>query len=68
MEMAREMSAKSPLALSYVKEAIYSSMDLSLDQGLDKELDLYLLLHSTSDRMEGITAFREKRRPDFKGV
>jgi enoyl-CoA hydratase len=65
--MAQEMAAKSPLALSYVKEALYSSRDLTLDQGLRTELDLYLLLFTTLDRTEGITAFREKRKPEFRG-
>jgi 1,4-dihydroxy-2-naphthoyl-CoA synthase len=32
------------------------------------ELDLYLLLFSTSDRVEGITAFKEKRSPRFEGA
>jgi enoyl-CoA hydratase len=67
-EAAGEMAEKSPLSLSYAKEALYSGLDLTLDQGLDKELDLYLLLYSTSDRTEGITAFRDKRKPDFKGI
>jgi enoyl-CoA hydratase len=68
MEMAAEMAGKSPLSLSYVKEAIYSGQDLTLDQGLKMEQDLYLLLFSTSDRTEGISAFKEKRKPDFKGI
>jgi enoyl-CoA hydratase/carnithine racemase len=67
MDMAQEMAEKSPLSLSYVKEALYSGSDLTLDQGLRMELDLYLLLFTTSDRTEGITAFRERRKPDFKG-
>jgi len=67
LEMAREMGAKSPLSLSYVKEALYSGRDLALDQGLRMELDLYLLLFTTFDRTEGITAFREKRKPEFRG-
>ena len=67
MELAQEMAGKSPLACSYAKEALYRGSDLSLDQGLTTELDLYLLLFSTSDRTEGITAFKEKRKPDFKG-
>jgi enoyl-CoA hydratase/carnithine racemase len=68
MELAHDMSAKSPLSLSYAKEALYSGRDLTLDQGLRMELDLYLLLFTTSDRTEGITAFKEKRKPKFEGI
>jgi enoyl-CoA hydratase len=67
MELASDMASKSPPALSYVKEAIYSGMDLTLDQGLRTELDLYLLLFTTRDRTEGVRAFVEKRKPDFEG-
>ncbi len=68
MDLAKDMAEKSPLSLSYAKEAVYSGRDLTLDQGLKMELDLYLHLFSTSDRTEGITAFREKRKPTFEGV
>jgi enoyl-CoA hydratase/carnithine racemase len=66
--MAEEMASKSPLSLAYVKEALHKGMDLTLDQGMRMELDLYLLLFSTSDRVEGITAFKEKRSPRFEGA
>jgi enoyl-CoA hydratase/carnithine racemase len=65
--LVEEMASKSPLALSFVKEALYKGQDMGLDQGLRMELDLYLLLFTTDDRIEGITAFKEKRVPQFKG-
>jgi len=67
MEMAQEMASKSPIALRYAKEAINAGMDLTLDQGLHLEADLYMLLHTSRDRSEGIRAFQEKRKPEFEG-
>lgn len=67
MDLAAEIADKSPLSLAFAKEAVYGGRDLTLDQGLRMELDLYLLLFSTSDRVEGIRAFREKRKPEFLG-
>jgi len=67
LDMAQEMASKGPIALRYAKEAIYKGMDLTLEQGLRLEADLYFLLHTTRDRTEGIRAFQEKRHPQFKG-
>jgi enoyl-CoA hydratase len=65
--MAQSMAAQSLLALSSAKEAINKGMELTLEQGLRLEADLYFLLHTTEDRTEGIKAFLEKRPPKFKG-
>jgi len=67
MKMAQEMASRGPIALRYIKEAIYKGMDMTLEQGLRLEADLYFLLHTTKDRTEGISAFREKRTPHFEG-
>lgn len=67
MELANTVAAKAPLAVRYAKEAICKGLDLTLEQGLRLETDLYCLLHSTEDRTEGIRAFLEKRPPQFKG-
>lgn len=67
MKMAQEMASKGPIALRYTKEAIYKGMDMTLEQGLRLEADLYLLIHTSKDRTEGIQAFREKRTPKFEG-
>jgi enoyl-CoA hydratase/carnithine racemase len=67
LTLAREMSSRSPLSLSYVKEALGNGLDMTLEQGLRMEFDLYLLLFGTNDRKEGLTAFLEKRTPQFRG-
>ncbi|MFC2010241.1 enoyl-CoA hydratase/isomerase family protein [Chloroflexota bacterium] len=65
--LAQNMAEKAPISLRFVKEAVNKGMDLTMEQGLRLEADLYLLLQTTADRTEGIKAFLEKRKPDFKG-
>ncbi len=58
---------KGPIALRLGKEAVAKGLDLTLEQGLRLEQDLYVLLQTTADRREGVRAFRERRRPRFRG-
>ncbi len=67
MAIAGEMVAKGPIALKYAKEAVNKGMELTLEQGMRLEADLYMLIHTSQDRTEGIRAFQEKRRPKFEG-
>jgi enoyl-CoA hydratase/carnithine racemase len=67
MGVAREMASKGPIALRYAKESVNKGMDMTLEQGLRLEADLYFLLHTTRDRTEGIKAFQEKRKAKFEG-
>jgi enoyl-CoA hydratase/carnithine racemase len=66
-KLAVTVAAKGPVALRYLKEAITKGMDMTLEQGLRLEADLYFLLHTTSDRTEGIKSYLEKRTPKYEG-
>ncbi len=65
--LAQNISTKAPISLRYVKEAVNKGLDMTLEQGLRLEGDLYFLLHTTTDRTEGIRAFLEKRKTQFEG-
>lgn len=65
--LAKTMAAKGPVALRYIKEAVNKGLDITLEQGLRLEADLYFLLQTTADRTEGIKAFLEKKPPRFTG-
>lgn len=67
MKTAQKMAAKGPIALKYTKEVVHKGMDLTMDQALGLEADLYFLLHTSKDRTEGIKAFQEKRKARFNG-
>ena len=67
IEIATAMTSRAPISLRYAKEAVRKGLDLTLEQGLHLEADLYHLLQTTEDRVEGIKAFQERRMPQFKG-
>ena len=66
-EVADRIAPQGRIALMYAKEAVNKGSDLTLEQGLRLEADLYFLIQTTKDRMEGIRSFLEKRPPQFKG-
>jgi enoyl-CoA hydratase len=65
--IAKKIAAKPALAVKAAKEAVLKSANLPLDEGLDYERKLFWLLFASEDRSEGMKAFLEKRKPQFKG-
>ena len=68
MELANRIAEKSPVALRMAKEAVKTAARANLDEGLRREIDLFALTFSSEDKDEGVRAFLEKRKPDFKGA
>ena len=66
-EVLSGLLGKGPVAVRLGKEAVHKALDLTLDQGIRLEEDLYALLQTTSDRAEGVESFLHKRKPKFTG-
>jgi len=66
MELARKLAAKSPLALQIGKTAMYAMQDIPYHQSIDYLSELFAALCSTDDAEEGVRAFLEKRKPEWK--
>jgi enoyl-CoA hydratase/carnithine racemase len=67
LALATSIARMPPLAAQAIKEAIVKGADASLDAALMLERKAFQLLFATEDRREGMAAFIEKRRPEFKG-
>jgi enoyl-CoA hydratase len=65
--LAREIAEKGPVAQRLAKEAVNRAFETTLSAGLDVERKLFHLAHGTEDAKEGLAAFGEKRKPEFKG-
>lgn len=66
-EILRKVTKNGPLAVRMVLESIYRGLDTTLLEATGVESSLFGLLASTEDVKEGMTAFLEKRKPEFKG-
>jgi enoyl-CoA hydratase/carnithine racemase len=67
VELAREIAKRPPLAARLAKRAVQVAEDTGLAEGLRAERELFDEAMATEDRVEGMTAFLEKREPQFKG-
>jgi enoyl-CoA hydratase/carnithine racemase len=67
VELAEVVARRPPIAVRLAKQAVLAAEETPLGAGLEHERRLYELAMATEDRIEGMAAFLEKRRPDFKG-
>ena len=65
-EMSQVIAQKSPIAVKMSKALINENQEIT--KGLEKEIEFFARCFTTQDRLEGINAFLEKRRPEFKGI
>ena len=67
IDVAREIVANAPIAVRQAKKSIHQGLQTDLTSGLLIEVQAYERMISTEDRHEGVRAFNEKRKPQFKG-
>ncbi|XP_061603488.1 methylglutaconyl-CoA hydratase, mitochondrial isoform X1 [Phyllopteryx taeniolatus] len=67
LELAREINPQGPIAVRMAKLAINQGIEVDLSTGLAIEEACYAQVIPTTDRLEGLAAFKEKRRPRYKG-
>ncbi len=67
LKLAREVASMPPVSTRLAKEAVLKSFDTTVNDGLEFERKNFYMLFSTHDAREGMTAFQEKRRPEWKG-
>jgi enoyl-CoA hydratase/carnithine racemase len=65
--LCQKLQAKGAVALQMVKEATLAGLGLDLGSGLEFEAKSFAACFATEDRIEGVRAFLEKRKPVFKG-
>lgn len=64
--MADLINQKSLISIIMAKECVNKSYEVSLKEGIDFEKSVFWATFATEDRKEGMTAFVEKRDPNFK--
>ena len=64
---AKRIAANAPIAVRQAKQSIHRGLQMSLADGLAFEIEAYNRTVPTDDRYEGVLAFNEKRKPQFKG-
>ncbi|KAJ6389192.1 hypothetical protein OIU77_027519 [Salix suchowensis] len=67
LDIAREIIQKGPIAIRMAKKAINEGLEIDLPSALELEEECYEQILNTKDRLEGLKAFAEKRKPSYRG-
>ena len=67
LAIADRIASNGPIAVRQAKQAIHRGLQMSLADGLAFEIEAYNRLIPTEDRREGVLAFNERRKPNFRG-
>jgi enoyl-CoA hydratase/carnithine racemase len=67
MELAQRMAKNPPGVLRLAKESIYRSLSTDLETAFTRETEVQIECFYSEDFLEGVTAFTEKRKPQFRG-
>jgi enoyl-CoA hydratase len=67
LKLAAQIAARAPFAVQFGKEAVNNAFESSLTEGLIGERRAFYSLFATDDQKEGMSAFIEKREPNWKG-
>jgi enoyl-CoA hydratase len=67
VKLAQEIAEMSPIAVHMAKESVNKAFDSTLQEGLSFERKNFYMLFASEDQKEGMNAFVEKRKPEFKG-
>lgn len=65
--LAGLMAGYSPVTLKLIKDAVHATQEMPLSAGLQFERELFVTAFASEDRTEGVSAFLEKRAPEFQG-
>jgi enoyl-CoA hydratase len=67
IKFAQRLSKQPPLSVRLIKDSVNKAVDTSLFEGMQYERKNFYLLFATHDQKEGMNAFIEKRKPDYRG-
>jgi enoyl-CoA hydratase len=67
LDLAQQIADRAPVAVRMAKEAVNQAFEATLQEGIADERRLFYVLFSTDDQKEGMQAFIEKRKPQWKG-